>query len=334
MYDVIIIGAGPAGLSAAVYASRAGLSAVLLEQGAAEGGQVLLADMVDNYLGIPDISGYELGNRFRAHAVQMGIPIERKEAVQVKKTEEGWEVCMRDKSRMRSRAVILAMGAEHLPLGVPGEREYIGKGVSYCASCDGTFFRGKTAAVVGGGNTAVGDALILSRLCRKVYLIHRRDSLRASAALQERLFACKNVELLWNSTAERILGEKTVTGICIRTRLNRAAQMQGEKQGEKPEEKQEQEEKQKQQKQEGKQDGELRRLAVDGVFVAVGRKPRTEMVQTMLACDAKGYICAGEDCRTSVPGILAAGDLRTKPVRQIVTAAADGAAAVAALTTR
>lgn len=316
MYDVIIIGAGPAGLSAAVYASRAGLSAVLLEQGAAEGGQALLADRVDNYLGIPDISGYELGNRFRRHAAQTGIPMERKEAVQIKKLEEGWEVCMTDGSRMQSRAVILAMGAEHLPLGVPGEREYCGKGISYCASCDGAFFRGKTAAVVGGGNTAVGDALTLSGLCRKVYLIHRRDSLRASPALQERLFACKNVELLWNSTAERILGENTVTGICIRTRLEQTAQKQGEQQEEKQE------------------DGELRRLAVDGVFVAVGRKPRTEMVQTLLACDARGYICAGEDCRTSVPGILAAGDLRTKPVRQIVTAVADGAAAVAALTTR
>lgn len=307
MYDVIIIGAGPAGLSAAVYASRAGLSAVLLEQGMAEGGQVLLADMVDNYLGIPDISGYELGCRFRGHAEQTGIPMERKEAVQMKKTEEGWEVCMKDGSRMQSRAVILAMGAEHLPLGVPGEKEYRGKGVSYCASCDGAFFRGKTAAVVGGGNTAVGDALILSKLCRKVYLIHRRDSLRASSALQERLAVCGNVELCWNSTVESIQGEKAVTGVCIRTRAGQPQQMEA---------------------------GELRRLAVDGVFVAVGRKPRTDMVQTLLACDAKGYICAGEDCRTSVPGILAAGDLRTKPVRQIVTAVADGAAAVAALTTR
>lgn len=200
-----------------------------------------------------------------------------------------------DGSSYEARALILAGGAEHAKLGVPGEEEHRGQGVSYCATCDGAFFKKRDVAVVGGGDVAVEDAVYLSRFCRKVYLIHRRDSLRAAKSLQEKLFACENVEVIWNSTLQKITGTDLVEGICIRTK------------GEETE----------------------RELAVDGVFIAVGMRPRTEIFRETLACDEGGYLIAGEDCATNVPGIFAAGDIRTKVLRQIVTAVSDGACAVA-----
>ena len=298
MYDLIIIGAGPAGLSAALYGARAGLKLLLIEQNPMEGGQILTTDVVDNYLGIPGINGFELGMKFREHAVQAGVECRNAcvKAVRVE-TEQKKVVELISGEQLETRAIIVATGASHALLGVPGEKEYKGRGVSYCATCDGAFFKGAEVAVVGGGNVAAGDAVYLARFCKKVYLIHRRDSLRASASLQKKLTECPNIETVWNSVVTKITGEDTVEGICIREA--------------------------------GGQQEEQRTIHVSGVFVAVGMEPQTQLFREWIKCDEKGYLEASEDCETSVPGIFAAGDVRTKGVRQIVTAVADGACAMA-----
>lgn len=202
-----------------------------------------------------------------------------------------------DGARYEARTVILAGGAKHAQLGVPGEDSYRGRGVSYCATCDGAFFKKRDVAVIGGGDVAVEDAVYLARFCRKVYLIHRRDSLRAAKSLQNKLFSCENVEVVWNSTLQEIGGSDLVEEITVR------------KSGEEEE----------------------RKIAVEGVFIAVGMRPNTEPLRGTVACDETGYIIAGEDCATNIPGIFAAGDIRTKSLRQIVTAVADGACAVASV---
>jgi thioredoxin reductase (NADPH) len=284
MYDLIIVGAGPAGLSAAVYGRRAGLDLIVIEQKPMGGGQVLDTYEVDNYLGLPGINGFDLAQKFRSHADGLGAVF-----------KSGRVTAVRDGKSYEARTLILAGGAEHAKLDVPGEEAYRGQGVSYCATCDGAFFKKRDVAVVGGGDVAVEDAVYLSRFCRKVYLIHRRDSLRAAKSLQDKLFSCENAEVIWNSTLQEIRGSDLVEGICIR-----------EKGGETE-----------------------RKLAVDGVFIAVGMRPKTEHYRELIACDEGGYLIAGEDCATSVPGIFAAGDIRTKALRQIVTAVSDGACAVA-----
>ena len=287
MYDLIIVGAGPAGLSAAVYGRRAGLDLIVIEQKPMGGGQVLDTYEVDNYLGLPGINGFDLAQKFRSHADGLGAVFKSGRVTAVRDEGEKKVVETADGKSYEARTLILAGGAEHAKLDVPGEEAYRGQGVSYCATCDGAFFKKS--------DVAVEDAVYLSRFCRKVYLIHRRDSLRAAKSLQDKLFSCENAEVIWNSTLQEIRGSDLVEGICIR-----------EKGGETE-----------------------RKLAVDGVFIAVGMRPKTEHYRELIACDEGGYLIAGEDCATSVPGIFAAGDIRTKALRQIVTAVSDGACAVA-----
>lgn len=315
MYDVVIVGSGPAGLSASIYAKRAGLKAVTLERNPMSGGQVLNTYEVDNYPGLPGIGGFDMGMKFREHADKLGcefmeasllkiegsaMPEDRKEqdkelqAASVRDDTSKGYALVTDQGKLYAKTVIAAMGASHAKLNVPGEEELSGMGVSYCATCDGAFFKGKVTAVIGGGDVAVEDAIFLARGCQKVYLIHRRDELRAAAVLQKEVLALPNVEVLWDTVVEKINGEDQVEGISIRNVRN-----------EKKEE-----------------------LPVDGVFVAVGIIPSSEVLKGIADCDEKGYLIAGEDCVTSAPGIYAAGDVRGKKLRQIVTAVADGANAV------
>lgn len=293
MYDLLIIGAGPAGLGAAVYAARAGLETAVIDQSPISGGQVLNTYEVDNYLGLVGESGGSLSDKFREHADKLGTKFITDEVKSVEdkgdiKLVHGYE------KDYEAKALILATGAAHSKLGVPGEEKFAGMGVSYCATCDGAFFKNRIAAVVGGGDVAVEDAIFLSKLCKKVYLIHRRDSLRAVKSLQEQLFAKENVEIIWDSEVTEICGNDIVEKITLYN------------------------------KKEQRQDT----LEVNGIFIAVGVVPNTGLFRGLVEMDARGYIKAGEDCATSCRGIYAAGDIRLKPMRQIVTAVADGANAV------
>ncbi len=290
MFDVIIVGSGPAGLSAAVYARRAGLSALVLEKNAMSGGQVLTTYEVDNYLGLPGIGGMELGTKFHEHAAGLGAEFTTGIVRAIEKTEAGFKI-ITTKKEWEAESVILAPGASHAMLNVPGEERLTGRGVSYCATCDGAFFRGKTVAVAGGGDVAVEDAIFLSRFVEKVILIHRRDTLRAAKSLQEQLFALPNVEILWDSVVTEIQGESRVEKITVRHL---------------------------------KQDS-TEEISVDGIFIAVGIHPDTAFVEGLVPMDEQGYLIAGEDGVTQTPGIFAAGDARTKKLRQIITAVADGA---------
>lgn len=295
LYDVIIIGAGPAGLSAAVYASRAGLNSLLLEKEYVSGGQIVTTTEVDNYLGLPGINGFDMAMKFREHAETAGTEFAVGKVTEIAREQDNWKI-KTESEEYKTHAVVIATGASHRMLGIPGEWEFRGKGVSYCAVCDGAFFRGKTVAVIGGGDVAVSDVLFLARMCRKIYLIHRRDSLRAAKELTEKVKALENVEILWNTVAESIEGEETVETITVKQLPEKARKV----------------------------------LEVSGVFVAVGMQPNTEGFPQQLL-EEDGYIVAGEDCRTKLSGIFAAGDVRTKPVRQIVTAVADGAAVMASV---
>ena len=296
MYDLIIIGSGPAGLSAAVYGKRAGLNLLVLEKAPMSGGQVLNTYEVDNYLGLPGMNGFDMGMQFRAHADKLGVEFRETEVLSLSE-RNGMKIVKTDAEELEAKTEILATGAVHARLGVPGEEELSGMGVSYCATCDGAFFRGKTVAVVGGGDVALEDAIYLARTCEKVYLIHRRDELRGAKVLQEELQSLENVEILYSCTVEEIQGEDAVENLRVKNVKT----------------------------------GEISDLPVAGIFVAVGIRPNTELVRNMVDCDEGGYILAGEDCATNVPGLYAAGDVRKKPLRQIITAVADGAnAAVAA----
>ena len=292
VYDLIIIGSGPAGLAAAIYAQRARLSTVVLEKEYMSGGQVVNTYEVDNYPGLPGIGGFELGMKFREHAEKLGAEFVNAEATRIELEEDGRiKAVYTDGETYRAKTLVLAMGARHRHLEVPGEKELTGMGVSYCATCDGAFFKGRTVAVVGGGDVAVEDALFLARGCEKVYLIHRRDELRAAASLQEQLKKCGNVEFLWDTEVVSISGEDHVDCLKIRS----------------------------------KKSGEEKVLDIDGVFIAVGTIPNTGIITKLLHLDTNGYICAAEDGKTEIPGIFAAGDIRTKQLRQIVTAVSDGA---------
>ncbi|MCM1091238.1 MAG: FAD-dependent oxidoreductase [Muribaculum sp.] len=296
MYDLIIIGSGPAGLSAAVYGIRAGLSLLVLEQNPMSGGQILDTYEVDNYLGMPGMNGFDMGQSFRAHADRLGVEFVEARVKEIIDNGDSKTVRTR-KEDYEARAVILASGARHAQLGVPGEEELSGMGVSYCATCDGAFFKGKTVAVVGGGDVALEDAIYLARTCEKVYLIHRRDELRGAMVLQEELKALANVEFLYSHTVQEICGGESVEKLLLKDVKS----------------------------------GEVRELAVNGVFIAVGIHPCSELVETLVDCDEAGYVLAGEDCASSLAGVYVAGDIRKKPLRQIVTAVADGAnAAVSA----
>lgn len=293
IYDMIIIGAGPAGLGAAIYAARAGFDVLVLEKNPVAGGQIINTSEVDNYPGLPGIGGFELGDDFRTHAEKLGVSVTNDEVTGMELEGSVKKIsCV--KNEYETRTVVLAMGARHANLNVPGESEFTGRGVSYCATCDGAFFRGRNVVVVGGGDTAVQDAIYLSNMCAGVTLVHRRDSLRAAASLQKALFAKENIKVEWNSVVSRIKGDGLVNCVCLRD----------------------------------VETGEERKLPAAGVFAAVGMLPQTDNIPECIAKDEKGYICAGEDTRTSVPGVFAAGDIRTKQVRQVITAVADGAVAV------
>ncbi len=292
IYDLIIIGAGPAGLSAAIYAMRAQLNTLVLEKEYMSGGQMLNTHEVDNYPGLPGVGGFELGMKFQEHAKQLGAQFVNVEVRHIGLEDGGRvKVLYTEDKEFRARAVVLAMGAKQRKLGVPGEQELTGMGVSYCATCDGAFFKNQTVAVVGGGDVAAEDAIFLSRICEKIYVIHRRDTLRAAKLLQENLKNTGNVEFLWNTQVREIQGEDHVE--CVRLYNNKT--------------------------------GEERVLDLDGVFIAAGTLPNTVIVNEMLQLDENGYIIASEDGVTSSPGIFAAGDIRTKHLRQIATAVSDGA---------
>ena len=295
--DLVIIGAGPAGLSAAVYAKRAGLDALLIDEMPVDGGQVLSTYEVDNYLGLPGVSGMELSDKFSEHAKNAGI--ERMSAL-IKKIEgsEGDFTLISSEGDIKAKRIIIATGAKHALLNAPGEEELSGMGVSYCATCDGAFYRKKDVAVVGGSDVAVEDAIYLARTSNKVYLIHRRDTLRAAHSLVEALKACPNVEFVWDSTVKSINGTNGVESVSV---INKVS-------------------------------GEERTIEVRGVFIAVGITPVSYLLKEFgVDLDDAGYVIAGEDCRSSVNGIYVAGDIRKKPLRQIITAVSDGANAVSSV---
>ena len=293
IYDLLIIGSGPAGMAAAIYAQRAGLKAAVLEKTGISGGQVLTTYEVDNYPGLPEISGFDLSEKFKEHALRLGAEIRTAEVKNI--IDQGaTKVLETDQGCLEARTVLIATGAHHAKLHIPGEEELAGMGVSYCATCDGAFFRNRTAVVVGGGDVAVEDAIFLARFCKKVYLVHRRDSLRAAKLLQEHMLSLSNVEVIWNAEVTEIAGEEQVEQVTLFYNKENREEV----------------------------------LPTDGVFIAVGTIPDTAFVKGLAGQDDKGYLIAGEDCRTSVKGIYAAGDVRTKALRQILTAAADGANAV------
>lgn len=306
MYDIIIIGSGPAGLSAAIYAKRANLNVAVAEKEYEGTGQIAESGNVNNYLGLPNINGYDLGEKFREHAVSLNVEFIEKEAVEIAAVQNDecaaesaiYRVKFDDDTMEEARALIYTAGAYPRKAGVPGEDEYTGKGVSYCAICDGAFYKGKTVAVLGGGDTALDDALYLADICEKVYLVHRRDSFRGAQSTVELLKQKENVELVLNETVTEIYGEKKPTGIKLKSG---------------------------------------RELALDGVFVAYGSVPQSELIKNLVQLDERGYVVAGEDGITYAatkkadddrriqPGLYVAGDVRTKTLRQVVTAVSDGA---------
>lgn len=293
IYDIIIIGGGPAGYTAALYAARAGLNAVLIEKLSA-GGQMALTGDIDNYPGFDEgVDGFTLGMKMQQGAERFGAKTEYGEVLRVNFSKPIKEI-VTDSKTLFAKSVIIASGANPRELGLKNETELIGKGVHYCAHCDGRFYKDKTVAVIGGGNSAAADALYLSRLAKKVYLIHRRDKLRAENIYKKPLLEAKNIEFLWNSTAERFIADNRVTGLEIKNVLN----------------------------------GEILSISCDGVFISIGRKPATEFLKDEVKTDENGYIIADETTRTNIDGVFAAGDVRTKTFRQIVTAVADGATAV------
>ena len=306
LYDLIIAGAGPAGLTAAIYARRAELKVLLIEKNYISGGQIINTYEIDNYPGLPGLSGMDLATKMSEHVdkyetERLTAEIQRLDlAGDIKKIET-------DKGVFEAKSVILASGNSPSKLGVKGEEELTGMGVSYCATCDGAFFRNRTVAVVGGGDVAVEDAIFLARGCKKVYVIHRRNELRAAKTLQTALFACDNVEMVWDSVVTEISGKDNVEKVAVSN----------------------------------VKDNSTSELEVNGVFIAVGNIPNNLYVpggrdkdalkEGELLLDAKGYVVAGEDCATNIPGVYAAGDIRSKALRQVSTAVADGANAVYAI---
>ena len=289
-YDVVIIGGGPGGYSAALYCVRAGLRTLVLER-MTPGGQMATTNWIENYPGFtPGIDGFELAEKMKAGAEQFGAQ-SRFADVQSADLAAAPKKIVTDAGEIMADCVILAMGANPRPLGLLAEERLRGRGVSYCATCDGMFYRGKTVVVAGGGNSAAEDALTLAKLCRKVYIVHRRDALRATQSYLAPLAAAENIEILYNRRITDILGDSQVTGVALEDTIG----------------------------------GEGSTLACDGVFVAIGRTPSTALASGQVALDESGYILAGEDTCTNLPGVFAVGDLRTKPLRQVITAAADSA---------
>ena len=293
IYDMVIIGGGPAGYTAALYAARAGLQVVVLEKLSA-GGQMAQSHQIDNYPGFPEgIDGFDLGMRMQEQAERFGALTEYAQVTGLELTKDP-KVIQTSEGTFYGKTVVLSTGANPRPLGLSEEQMLVGRGVAYCAACDGMFYRGKTVAVIGGGNSAVADALLLSRIAKKVILIHRRDTLRATKIYHEQLEKAPNVEFRWNSVVREILHGEKVSGLHL----------------------------------ENVQTGERSQLDCDGVFISIGRNPATELVAGQLELDRDGYVIADETTRTNIPGVYAVGDVRTKHLRQIVTAVADGAMAV------
>lgn len=293
IYDMIIVGGGPGGYTAALYAARAGLDTLVLEKLSA-GGQIALTHQVDNYPGFDEgIDGFSLGMKMQAGAERFGAQtvlaevnsLNLKDTIKVIETNEG---------TFYGKTVVFATGANPRTLGVEREVELVGRGIHYCAACDGMFYKGKTVAIVGGGNTAAADALLLSRVAKKVYLIHRRDTLKATKIYHEPLEKAENVEFIWNSQIDSFVEDGKVVGAMVKNRIT----------------------------------GEVSKIDCDGIFVSVGRKPASELVEGILKLDEAGYVIADESTRTEIPGVYAVGDVRTKVLRQVATAVADGAMAV------
>ncbi|SFR73375.1 thioredoxin-disulfide reductase [Anaeromicropila populeti] len=295
--DLIIIGSGPAGLTAGIYASRAELNALVIEKNMVSGGQIINTYEVDNYPGIPGVSGYDLATKFREHCEQLSVQFIDGDVTEFKLDGDIKVLTLENGEKYCAKAVIIATGAKPRNLGIKGEKELSGMGVSYCATCDGAFFRNKETAVVGGGDVAIEDAIFLARLCKKVYVIHRRNEFRAAKSLVSKLNSMENVEIIWDSTVEEVLGNVMVEGIIVQNVKT----------------------------------NEKRTISLSGIFVAIGYEPSSQVYEKVVDTDNRGYIIADESCETSVPGIFAAGDIRTKPLKQIITAASDGANAVTAV---
>lgn len=291
-YDVLVIGGGPAGYTAALYAARSGLSVLVLERLAA-GGQMALTHRIENYPGFENgVEGFELGESMSRQALKFGAEARNAQVCALKLHGE-WKQAETDFGTVQGRTLILATGAGPRELGLPGEQDMLGRGLHYCAACDGMFYRNKTVMVVGGGNSAVSDALLLSRIAKKVILVHRRDRLRGEKVVRDALLQAENVEIFWNSTVTELLMEERVTGVQLTNRNT----------------------------------GTRETVICDGVFISIGRTPASSLVRDQLELDEHGYVIAGETTETSIPGVYAVGDVRKKVLHQIVTAVADGAVA-------
>ncbi len=291
MYDLVIIGDGPAGLSAGIYAVRYGLDTLILEKDVISG-QIALTDIVENYPGFSSIAGMELMDKFKEHAQEAGVTTEDGEVLNIK-SDGNKKIISTDEGEIEAKAVIIATGANPQHLGVPGEEEFAGRGVSYCATCDGPFFRGKNVAVIGGGDSAITDALILSNLASKVYVVHRRDELRATKVLKDRAFSRNNIEFICDTILDEVLGDGSVEKVILKNVKS----------------------------------GDTVEMAMDGVFIYVGVVPNTGFVD--VDKNSAGFIITSDRMETSVEGIYAAGDCRVTPLRQVVTAVSDGAIAAA-----
>ena len=297
IYDIIIIGSGPAGLSAAIYAGRSELSTIIIEKAPMSGGQIINTYEVDNYPGIPDISGFDLSTKFREHCDRLDMNFITGEVTGFSVEDGIKTITLEDGTNYYTKTVIIAAGAKPRKLMVEGEEKLSGMGVSYCATCDGAFFKNKVTAVVGGGDVAVEDAIFLTRICKKVYVIHRRNEFRAVKSYSTKLMSKENVEIIWDNTVEKIIGDEQVEQLQIKNLKTQ----------------------------------EMKTLDVDGVFVAVGNIPSSDVYKDLIDMDDNGYIIASENCETNIPGVFAAGDIRTKELRQIITAASDGANSITAV---
>ena len=296
IYDVIVLGAGPAGLAAGIYGKRAGFNILVLDTSSLSGGQILSTYEIDNYPGFPGVSGTQLADAMKNHCEKLGVEFARGKVSSIIDKGETKELITK-KQNFEAKTVIIATGASNRKLGCPGEEELSGLGVSYCATCDGAFFKDKTVAVVGGGDVALEDAIYLSRFCTKVYLIHRRDEFRGAKVLQDKVNSINNIEIIYDTVVNSIEGTASVESINIHNNKTE----------------------------------ENSDLKVDGIFIAVGTVPNTGFLSDLVAVDSKGYIVADETCKTSREGIYAAGDVRTKQLRQVITATADGANAITSI---
>ena len=296
IYDVIIIGAGPAGLAAGIYGKRAGFDILILDTSSISGGQILNTYEIDNYPGFPGASGQEVADAMRQHCDKLGVEFARGRVTSIIDNGSTKDLVTK-KNTYTAKSIIIATGASNKKLGCPGEEELSGMGVSYCATCDGAFFKEKQVAVVGGGDVALEDAIYLSRFCTKVYLIHRRDEFRGAKVLQDQVKSTDNIEIIYDTVVNSINGTQSVESITV---------------------------------QNTKKDSSSE-LKVDGIFIAVGTVPNTQILSGLVQMDDKGYVIADETCKTSCHGVFVAGDVRTKPLRQVLTATADGANAITSI---